>query len=741
MLKGVDDARADVLRQIRDRASENTGTGIPFQHELRKAYTKWLGRFQRKANEQTQRPKYRWTEAKYLEYLKIPPETFILDKYFLGLEGEVYPAHLKEIINAFNYWRDGKIKETVDISAVGVGKTWKAGILSALLTIDTLIHPDPAEAFGLAPRTKLGMVIMSRNAKLAKEVTFMQLLPFFDCDFFMDYFPPQVNISLVEETRQYPALLRFPKRFAISPETGSYLSILGYNLVFALMDEFAWMEKVRRSTKSALGFAATEYDAAFESYTAIENRIFSRTYAGTTRGGLMIMITQPRTKYDFAETKYKEGLEYNRFLEGVEEAKATINAPYWRNPTDEEKERGFTRKIYVGTQKQIAGGKKIYGMKRKPMWRARPQFWKGRQQWSGEYLLFDPKNMIFRSDEIYEGLFDNEEDYDDEGLFKVPVELVERFKAQPLRAYRDLGAQATAGIHRFFGDLAKVNTRDDLPNYVIIREGRPVTLDTNYYADRHPLAKPRRFGHADLAQNKDIAAAATCFCSGWKYNARRKTNLPIATFDWLTEIKARPGNVDIRVEDVFDLFVEMQSRGFDVGLVSYDGFQSLHSIQRLWDDHNIPSGRLSIDRTTQRLLIASVNDYAEYGVMKRGVANQPLAAWEELLEGFYDGRILCPSYERDDCSLLQQIEQEEYYGELRGGLGVVDHPPGGKHDLLQCIAGAYWNMLNNEWWTREASKFMEDEFGELIPQGGELGAGHDSELDTGDAKALKQMGF
>jgi len=54
------------------------------------------------------------------------------------------------------------------------------------------------------------------------------------------------------------------------------------------------------------------------------------------------------------------------------------------------------------------------------------------------------------------------------------------------------------------------------------------------------------------------------------------------------------------------------------------------------------------------------------------------------------------------------VEMEELYPDGKSGKGIVDHPVGGKHDLLQAMVGAYWNLLNNEWWAPTNTGYTPD---------------------------------
>lgn len=689
--------RKDLIRLIKERGAHEDPSASPFTKELKRLYVRWYDKFKRRTMANVQKPKYQWTRDLYEKFREIPVEDLVNDTYYLGLRDEIYPIHLDEIVETVRYWREGKITEIIDVSAIGVGKSFKAAIYAWILAFDTLINPDPAAMYGLAARSRLAMVILSRNAKLAREVTFAQILPFFDCPFFVDYFPPQVNLQLVEETRQYPTILRFPNRFAIFPGTGSFTSILGFNIIGALLDEFAWMEKVTKSSRSSLGYSSTDYDAALEAYNATDTRIFSRTYGGERRG-LIVMTTSPRTKWDFAEKKFEEGTRNMELLRNG--GSLNINGLVDNKGGDVKEIE--TRRIEANAQMP---GKACVALKRKSMWRARPILWKGMINWSGKFLLFDTKTMQFKDKTVHEGLFNFESDIDDEGYLRVPIEVSQRFIENPYRALRDVAAQATAGIHRFFNDLSKVVTDDDQYNalewavscFRVKADFKPETKDPG-----------RRYGHVDLGLSGDRAGVSLCYCSGWKSSPDGKVQLPICKFDFIAELRPLQGDRDIQLDDVLQLYLEVRNRKFDIGMVTYDKFQSVHSIQKLWETYGIPSGQLSIDNTTSRIVIAGVDEDNEYGSVKHSIHRQPCAAWIAFRNALNDGRILLPTYEKEECSLLAQFEQEEYFPEAKGGLGVIDHPPGGKHDLLQSIVGSYWNMLNNEWWISTYIQYEED---------------------------------
>ena len=114
--------------------------------------------------------------------------------------------------------------------------------------------------------------------------------------------------------------------------------------------------------------------------------------------------------------------------------------------------------------------------------------------------------------------------------------------------------------------------------------------------------------HGDLAITKDRAGVCVSHVSGWEVRnekvydedgveSERRVSLPIVTVDALFGFEADLGESpprEIQIRWVRDLVFRMVAKGFRIGQVSYDSYQSQDSLQTL-SQHGIPTARASTD--------------------------------------------------------------------------------------------------------------------------------------------------
>ena len=213
----------------------------------------------------------------------------------------------------------------------GTGKDFEMSLMIWLLTREFLIQPrnEFFEPYNLDADTTIAIILLNRTESQAKDVTFKEILPRIRSPFFLDYFPPQINLEEIEETRRYPRELRFPRNLVIFPGSGSAASALGYCIAASCIDEANFM--ARSSTSKQSIFGSESYDAAAESYADLFQRMESRFGAiqngQMTYAGLSIVISSSRTTNDFTQmlgrrSQKNKGIYYKRM-------------PYWdRKPLD-----------------------------------------------------------------------------------------------------------------------------------------------------------------------------------------------------------------------------------------------------------------------------------------------------------------------------------------------------------------------------------------------------------------------
>lgn len=284
------------------------------------------------------KPIKRWDLKDQEEFMQVPVETLIDSKEFLGLgqkpcglcggkgrldtgereivcgecmgTGEIraalFPQHKRDIIDLWEARKPPRCATTAILQqGIGSGKTTAFCVMLWLMVAEVLTKVDPLAYYGLAKKGQgISFVTMSRNESLAKEVTFLTLLPYFDCPFFRDYFPPQVDLKAIESgsVARLPARLRFPKKVVIFPGTGSALSAIGYNLFGGGVDEANYLEVIDDSKKAVGG--GRGYDAAEAMHTAIKARMKSRfdptrLHREGKLPGMLVMFSNPRYAGDF----------------------------------------------------------------------------------------------------------------------------------------------------------------------------------------------------------------------------------------------------------------------------------------------------------------------------------------------------------------------------------------------------------------------------------------------------------
>ena len=281
-------------------------------------------------------PEKRWDEKDQKDFSKLPIDELLSNPYYLGINQykcsqrcgwidekkkrpkkcpncgnlvrpDLYPSHYNDILELWEHRKVYPNAEAMFDEGIGSGKTFKFATILWLMVTEVITKAHPLEYYMLAEKSPgISFVCMSRNASLAKEVTFKQVLPFFDCPFYREYFPPKLDFEKIKSMKKYyPSVLRFPKNIVIFPGTGSALSAIGYNLFGGCIDEVNYLEVVDESKKAIRG---SGYDAAQDMYEAITARMISRFEPNKLKrfgklGGLLVMMSNPCHPGDFLERK------------------------------------------------------------------------------------------------------------------------------------------------------------------------------------------------------------------------------------------------------------------------------------------------------------------------------------------------------------------------------------------------------------------------------------------------------
>ena len=167
-----------------------------------------------------------------------------------------------------------------------------------------------------------------------------------------------------------------------------------------------------------------------------------------------------------------------------------------------------------------------------------------------------------------------------------------------------------------------------------------------------------RFIHVDLALKRDRAALCMSHCAGFKEikTSMGVEQLPIINVDLVYSWEASVG-AEINFASIRQMIVDLH-RKFDVGLVTFDRWQSIEMIQSL-RSMGINSDFHSVKKTDYDTLMSCM-----YDTRLRGY-------WNELL-----------------------VEEELLKLKLYGN-NKIDHPSTGSKDLADALAGAVYNCLDH----------------------------------------------
>jgi hypothetical protein len=167
-----------------------------------------------------------------------------------------------------------------------------------------------------------------------------------------------------------------------------------------------------------------------------------------------------------------------------------------------------------------------------------------------------------------------------------------------------------------------------------------------------------RFVHVDLALKRDRAALCMAHCAGFKEikTSMGVEQLPIINVDLVYSWEATVG-AEINFASIRQMIVDLH-RKFDVGLVTFDRWQSIEMIQSL-RSMGINSDFHSVKKTDYDTLMSCM-----YDTRLRGY-------WNELL-----------------------VEEELLKLKLYGN-NKIDHPSTGSKDLADALAGAVYNCLDH----------------------------------------------
>lgn len=259
----------------------------------------------------------------------------------------------------------------------------------------------------------------------------------------------------------------------------------------------------------------------------------------------------------------------------------------------------------------------------------------------------------------------------------VPLPYVQDYKDDPNTARTMYECRPARAIATYFSNQQAVKAciKADVPQPISfeyelrrVGEGEPVWEPVYHFMESfRPIAGAVYSMHADLAQKHDRAGIAMAHVAKTvEYEALRQEDAmgtmgtitemrPFVKVDFAISFEASTAEVparEIQLRWARQLAFMLRQRGFTIGLFTYDGWQSLDSLQILLA-HGIESRAVSMDKTD--------------------------AGWKNLRDLMYEGRWETPASPLLEVELLSLNRQPN---------GKVDHPVGGSKDVADAAAGA-----------------------------------------------------
>jgi hypothetical protein len=567
-----------------------------------------------KAIAEPSKTKERLHESDYL-WPPVNIKTFIEDNEYLGtiLRGNIYPRIMDDLIEIF----DGDYSEVLLSGAIGWGKSVEAeiGICYDIYRVSCL--RKPADVFGLLPGSNLAFINVSVNKTQATKILFGGIGNMIrNSPYFKEKFPYDRNLT---------SELRFPRGLFAYPVAANEQSLLGEGVFSAAFDEMNFYAVVEKSKHSPEGGT---YDQALQLYNRTSRRLKSRMNARGKLPGHLWMISSARYPNDFTERKAVEAL------------------------TD--------KSIFV---RQYSA------------WETKPKSY------------FIPESFkvevgdVTRRSRILEG---GETDVNESRVMDVPMDFKEEFEKDPDGAARDFGGISVLSIRPFIGrremitqmmaDGVAMGLKHPFTAFTVTLQDEHEHLLTDYLdwvdtGELDPITKKMvrklrdgpYYAHIDLSKNIDATGLGIVHIVGSKQISRgfgrekKFETKPIIRVDLALEIVA-PQRGEIRISSIREILYQLRDLGMQFGMVSYDTWGSLESIQTLQAE-GFTADNLSVD-----------TDPAPYEMTK---------------EAIYDSRLQC--YEMPVLAMeLATLRKDDKTGR-------IDHPPNGKKDVADGVAGAVFH--------------------------------------------------
>lgn len=544
------------------------------------------------------------------KYKPVDIVTFLKEDYYLGRIGAgIYPKWwdvLEEIVET-NCW------DVVFSGSIGTGKTTIATILLTYITYRLSCLRDPQAFYELIAGSRIALGLYN-IFKYKVDVTSFSV--FEACLSHSPYFKEKFSRDDKKSTQ-----IILPNNVYVT--TGaSELHAIGESLFGAVIDEANFMRKQ--------GASEQEIGQAHKLHEAIQRRMESRFSRLGRTPGVLVIVSSARDVDDYVEKHVQQRTGQPGFYHA-----------------------------------QFA------------LWDVKPK-----HNYSGKKFQVAIGTQTKSSVILQEG----EEPFPGAEVIDVPIEHYEAFDTDVDASIRDLAGKPTYGMNLLIPQRERVHacvdpdrkhpftkeiiTLDHL-NEVPIEDYLDFGAMFNVIGSRYrPKVNPTqsRWMHVDLALSGDYAGMAMGHMSGMKHVRRQRNDgshyvvqAPLLYYDFMLGIKPPQGKGQIDLQAIVAFIIALQTYGFDLQEVTFDGYESASSVQIL-QKNAINAYVMSVDR----------NDEA-YLHLKQLILEQRA--------NYYDYE----RFMREITRVQRDLNREK-----------VDHPPGGSKDVSDGAAGVAKHCMTQE---------------------------------------------
>jgi len=509
-------------------------------------------------------------EALYsVDYERVPvePDVFFTETDYMGHMGKdvfrKWWGHLMKVADP-----DSGVYELILTGAIGTGKTLVSMLLLAYKIYRISCLREPARYFGLAKKSRIVFGVYSLTLDNAEDVGFYKLRDqcLDESPYFREVFP----------RRPYGTdYIEWPQKNLKVITGSSALHAIGKDLFAIMIDEINFMAK-------GVATAAKAHELA----TAVSRRLESRFMTGMGTQdipGICIFVSSKKAETDYLQQRIGKV----QGLPGVH----VVDGPLW----------DFNEKIdYSGRKFRLMLGDAI-----------------------NDPMLLDEVRYEQGRPVVIPALTKHEEARIERRVIDVPIEHYKPFAEDLNGAIRDVAGVATSSVVSFFPRKKIIQEMfkegEGLPLYfgrtsIQLPLRKAVKLTEAFDIDRacrvemskrvpirHSYAP--RYIHVDLAKNTDAVGIVMLHPSEFTFESKEEVQgtqergiEKTIEVDFALRVTTDDSGEDIDFKKIVEFIVWLKTNGFWIRRVTYDSYQSVHSIQEL-KTFGIDAGVRSVDKS------------------------------------------------------------------------------------------------------------------------------------------------